>query len=51
MVRIQYSKRENPNQKVNVFDEDHKKVYFHDEKDVPNYMDKKDFYKQYTPSK
>lgn len=48
MVRIQHSKKADPEKKVQVFDQNEKRTYFHDENGVPDYMDSKEFNKEFN---
>ena len=47
MTRIQFSKKTSPGTKVQVFDQDSKTTYFHDQNDTPDFMDTKKFNEEY----
>lgn len=50
MTRIQYRERKEEKEKpqiVHVFDEDQKRVYFHNKEGTPDYMDASEFHKNF----
>ena len=47
MTQIQYSKRNNPNLTTQVFDQDHKTTYFHDQNGTPDFMNTEQFNEEY----